>query len=299
MSVKDRMEDSKLLFHAGRLEGALTSVLLAAADTSRLRYPRAKIQKDGDAFVQFLTDERAKITGAVEVQIAFCGEVLTLESLLYKFVRNSLVHESELDDHVSFEYGDFLLDKGGTTDQFTFSSELVLRLSYAVESAPENGLIPASEFDHLPEPIRLTRIGIVKYTYGDLPFEFFCYACSVVSAPYKETGEDVVWLNMRGVQTFRGEVRNGPNLELLVPAKYITSIGPGPEFTLPKRRTRKDIGIFPPIKPPPANNMLRPNIEAAVSSLQIPQVEMTITVRRPHYELIQQTPSTEPTNGTG
>ena len=148
MSVRDRIEDSKLLFHAGKLEGALISILLAAAATSRKRYPKATTNLgDRAAFEQFLKDERNKITGGMEVTVEFGAETLPLEGVLYKFVRNSLIHEAELDDHVSFEYGDFLLDKRGTTDFFTFSSELVLRLAYAVETALKEGRLSDGRYE--------------------------------------------------------------------------------------------------------------------------------------------------------
>lgn len=199
MSVRDRIEDSKLLFHAGRLEGALVSVLLATAATSRRRYPK-KTSGMGDrvAFEQFLKDERNKITGGKEVSIEFGGETLTLEAILYKFVRNCLIHEAELDDHVSFDYGDFLLDKRGTTDYFTFSSELVLRLAYVVETAPENkGTFPDGKYDRLPDPCDLKQSAIIKYEWGDQHFEVFCSACSIQTEEWDETGELITWLHIK------------------------------------------------------------------------------------------------------
>jgi hypothetical protein len=286
MSVKDRIEDSKLLFHAGRLEGALISVLLAAAATSRKRYPAVTKMGDRAAFEQFLKDERAKFTGGTEVTIDFCGETLTLESILYKFVRNCLIHEAELDDHVSFDYGDFLLDKKGTTDQFTFSSELVVRLAYAVETAPENkGLYPQGRYDRLPEPVPLKRLAIVKYRYGDQDFEVFCWACSVRREAWEDTGEETTWLHLKGRQAFRGQMADKPGVTLLVPTKYVTSIEAGPSFKQTRKRTSADVGVFPPDRPSPDGAMSHSDIERAIAELQIPLVETTITVQRPHYEL--------------
>jgi hypothetical protein len=135
MSVSERIEDSRLLFTANRLEGALLMVLVAVAATSAKRYPRLN---DREGFIRFLQDERAKITGALKVEIEFEGTMHTLEYILYKFVRCELVHEAKLREKIYFDYGDFLLDKRGTTDSLTFSSELIIRLAYAVETASEN-----------------------------------------------------------------------------------------------------------------------------------------------------------------
>jgi hypothetical protein len=286
MSVKDRIEDSKLLFHAGRLEGALISVLLAVAATSRQRYPATTNMGDRAAFEQFLKDERAKITGGAEVTIDFCGQALTLEGILYKFVRNCLIHEAELDDHVSFDYGDFLLDKRRTADQFTFSSELVVRLAYVVETAPENkGLYPQGRYDCLPEPVALKRLAIVKYRCGDQDFELFCWACSVRKEAWEDTGEETTWLHLKGRQAFKGQMADKPGLTLLVPTKYITSVEAGPAFRQTRKRTSATVGVFPPDKPSPNGTMSLPDIERVVADLQIPLVATTITVYRPHYEL--------------
>jgi hypothetical protein len=53
-------------------------------------------------------------------------------------MRSHLVHEGTLHERVHFEQGEFLLDKGGTRDELTFSTELMIRLTYVVETSPEN-----------------------------------------------------------------------------------------------------------------------------------------------------------------
>jgi hypothetical protein len=286
MSVKDRIEDSKLLLHAGRLEGSLISVLLAVAATSRKRYPPSAGMRDRAAFVQFLTDERPKITGGMEINIEFCGQTLSLENLLYKFVRNSLIHEGQLEKHVSFEYGDFLFDKRGTTDFFTFSSELVLHLAFAVETAPENnGLYPADKYERLPEPTDLKQLAAVTFRCGGQTFDAYCWAASVRTEVWEDTGEETTWLHLKGRQVFNGQMTDKPSLTLLVPTKYVTSIKPGPALQRTRRRTSEGIGLFPPDQPSSADAMSLPAIMEAVSKLQIAVVETTITVRRPHYEV--------------
>ena len=135
MSIPERIEDSRLLFAASRLEGALVMVLIAVSATSKKRYPRLR---DNEAFCRFLTDEREKITGGMTFKIEFEGVMRSLEYILYKFARCNLVHEARLKEKIYFDFGDFLLDKRGTRDSLTFSSELIIRLAYAAETAAEN-----------------------------------------------------------------------------------------------------------------------------------------------------------------
>jgi hypothetical protein len=286
MSVRDRIEDSKLLFNAGRLEGALISVLLAAAATSRKRYPDRKTMRDRAAFEQFLTDERPKVLGGLEVNIEFGGEMLRFESLLYRFVRSSLVHESQLEDSISFDYGDFLLDKRGTTDHFTFSSELVIRLAFAVETAPENkGLFPEGRYDRLPEPTLLKRNAVIKYRYGEQSFEVLSWACSVVSEVWEDTGECLNWLHLKGRQAFRDRDAGRCGVKLLIPTKYITSIEQGQRFRRSRIRTSPDVGVFAPDRLAPQDALDIAQVERAINELQIPMVETMLTIRRPHYDL--------------
>jgi hypothetical protein len=298
MSVRDRIEDSKLLFNAGRLEGALISALIAVAATSRKRYPDRSSIGDRRAFERFLEDERPTLSGGKEVRIELNGEHHTLENILYRFIRSYLVHEGELEEHVSFEYGDFLFDKRGTTDYFTFSSELVLRLAYIVEMAPENkGVFPEGLYDRLPEPIDLKRIAIVKFQLGDDHFEAYCWAASIRSEVWENTGERMNWLHLKGRQAHGGELTDAPGVTLIVPAQYITSVEPGPAYQRTKRRTKADVGVIPPGKPAPQNALELSDIERAIADLQIPLVRTTISVYRPHYESTSSGPPTASSDG--
>ncbi|MDB4680249.1 hypothetical protein OAK91_00705 [Planctomycetaceae bacterium] len=56
MSVRTRLEDAKILLSVGRDEAAFVMVLIAAAATSRKRYPRDEWD-DSEAFRNFIYDE--------------------------------------------------------------------------------------------------------------------------------------------------------------------------------------------------------------------------------------------------
>jgi hypothetical protein len=283
MSVKERLDDSKLLFNAGKLEGALISALIAVGATSRKRYSRSQISSDNKAFVQFLVDERAKFTNGAEISVEFKGKVYTLEEVLYKFVRSSLVHEAELDDLISFEYGNFYIDKRGTTDHFTFSSEFVIRLWYVIETAIENkGAFPKGGYDNLPEPIDLRQFAIIKFQWGEHHFEMHCHACSLENLECEVSKESTEWLHMKARDSRNGIIpKESKGVKIIVPAKYILSIEEGPEFSRTRHRKSVDVGIFSADKPVPPNAMAIAVTQKRIQEMQVPQVVQTIRISRP------------------
>lgn len=293
MSVRERIEDSKLLYAAGRLEGALLSVLVAVAGTSRKRYPQGTTSKrypgkgmgDREAFEEFVLDEITPLTGGMRLSIEFEGSTYTLEELLYKFMRNSLIHEAQLHEHVSVDYGDFLLDKRGTCDFITFSSEVVVRLAYIVETAKENaGCFPTESLDSLPEPTDLKTSAIVHFTWGESDFELICHACSCVSGVWEDSQKIVDWLHVKAVQRINGVILGDQTRRYLIPIRYVTSIAVGPVFTLPKRRQSPDVGIFPPNQVDPKNNLEESEIRAVVNELQIEMNKSSVVLQRPTYD---------------
>jgi hypothetical protein len=293
MSVRERIEDSKLLFAAGRLEGALLSVLIAVAGTSRKRYPQGTKSKrhlgkemgDREAFEEFLLDEIKPLTAGVCLSIEFEGSVYTLEQLLYKFMRNSLVHEAQLHEHISVDYGDFLLDKRGTCDFITFSSEVVVRLAYVVETAKENaGCFSTESLDSLPEPIDLKTSAIVHFKWGDGDFEFLCHACSCVSEIWEGNGQVIDWLHVKAVQRINGVILGDRTQRHLIPIRYVTSITKGPAFTVSRRRSSPDVGVFPPNQSEPQGILGEAEVRSIVQELQIEMVKSSVTLQRPLYE---------------
>jgi hypothetical protein len=172
MSIRERLEDARILFAQGRRDGALLSVLIAVAATSRRRYPRTTTMRDGDAFIRFLLDEHPAVVkvcawvptceddyircihpdkvlddqgnrvGWVWVRVPRSGwpdEMMPLATCLYKFVRNSLAHEGTLPSNVEFVHS----EPGHLTfqvsdDRLRISNSLMDGLGAAVTYAPEN-----------------------------------------------------------------------------------------------------------------------------------------------------------------
>jgi hypothetical protein len=136
MSVRDKIVDAQLLYANGRKEGALLSVLVAVAATSRKRYPLGT-KKDGDAFTSFLGEELTKVLRIGTYNVKFRSEMITLQDLLYKFVRCNLTHEAILPNDIIFEKGDTM--KVSVDDnKITFSDRLIEILAQTVCNAEEN-----------------------------------------------------------------------------------------------------------------------------------------------------------------
>lgn len=145
MSIKSRLDDARVLYSDGHREGALLSVLIAVAATSRRRYPNGTFG-DKEAFTRFVGEEMLTVTGRVQnYNVAFRGQMMPLQDLLYKFVRCELAHEAELPADIVFERGDHLRVKVEPA-RITFSDVLIDGLALAVEQAPENAdLFPKPE----------------------------------------------------------------------------------------------------------------------------------------------------------
>lgn len=285
MSVRDRIDDSRLLFAAGRLEGAFLSVLTALAGTSRKRYPKHVTPDSREAFLQFLRDEEARFPNGTFNEINFEGRQWCIAEILWKFVRCDLSHEGQLYDKISVDYRDFLVDSRGTSDQLTFSSELIIRLSYVVETAQENvGTFPDGKYDRLPAPVELRQAAVIRFTWGEQRHECVSYACSIVSVEWESSRDVIEWLHLKANQLINGSIAGKP-LTILVPTKYVTRIEPGPAFQLTKRRSAVDVGVFSPDKPAPPDAMQPGSIRDIVAALQIDQVSTLVQLRRPEYEV--------------
>lgn len=136
MSVIDKIIDAQLLYANGRKEGALLSVLVAVGATSRKRYPLGT-KKDGEAFTSFLAEELTKVLRIGQFNIKFRDEMITLQDLLYKFVRCNLTHEAILPEDIKFETSDRLF-VDVDDNRITFSDRLIDVLATVVSNAEEN-----------------------------------------------------------------------------------------------------------------------------------------------------------------
>jgi hypothetical protein len=127
-------------------------------------------------------------------------------------------------------------------------------------------------FGSLPEPAPLRRAATITYQWGDQHFEIFCSACSIRTLTWPKTDEEVTWLHCKAMRT--AEIKpDGPTgmMTVLIPAHYVTSIGPGPTFRVDRIRITKDIGIFPPSQPTPVDRLPLERIEETIADLMRPE----------------------------
>jgi hypothetical protein len=160
MSVRERIEDAKSLWQAGRKEGAFIQILVAAAATARKRYPKppkgtridskrrpyaGEATTDSIAFKTFVLDEMGTVTGGPKYNVAFPfrgrGNV-PLEEILYEHLRCSLIHEAETPRTI--EFTEAVIENGKShaslrlTDPLGLPEFWLWNLARAVARAPEN-----------------------------------------------------------------------------------------------------------------------------------------------------------------
>ena len=111
--LQERAADARLLWEAGRREGAFLMALVAVA--ARARRDNPPPSGDRDAFERFI---RSRFRPRISVE--FRGELQTLERIFYKWMRCELVHEGGLPIDLRFkedaEPGELSLRAGGAPD---------------------------------------------------------------------------------------------------------------------------------------------------------------------------------------
>lgn len=154
MSIAERLIDAKCLLDQNRHEGALLSVLVAAAGSSRRRFPlgtqsiRRPKEKMGDAeaFETFMMQEMQKV-GVCSV--CFDGKCNSAERIMYKWLRCSLAHEAELPSQISFCSGESntiaeIRRDPGPPERLVVTHSIILLIAEVIAKAPENGDVPES-----------------------------------------------------------------------------------------------------------------------------------------------------------
>lgn len=137
MSVRTILEDAEHLYIKGRKEGALLSILVALAATSRKRYPRT-VKKDRDAFTAFLGEELTKRIRVGKFMINFRNKMIPLQDLFYEFVRCELAHEAKMPEDIKFTKKSDMLQVKVDEKEITFSENIIDILFDIVLKAEEN-----------------------------------------------------------------------------------------------------------------------------------------------------------------
>jgi hypothetical protein len=103
MSIRDRLEDARVLFSSNHTQGAFIQILIATAATSRIRYPSNEWD-DNESFKNFIYDEMGVITNGpkYKVELPFQGRKTPLEDIFYHHLRCQLLHEGEMPDSIVF-----------------------------------------------------------------------------------------------------------------------------------------------------------------------------------------------------
>ena len=146
MSIKARIKDAEVLWQYDRKEGAWLLALVAAAATSRKRYP--KPIKDSTAFKSFIRDVLPTLMYGKPLQGTPNPKIfldkIPVEDIIYEHLRCNLVHEGEIAQEVAFSESTIVDGKLQATlvvgSPNLIPDFWVLNLMKAVKEAPENAL---------------------------------------------------------------------------------------------------------------------------------------------------------------
>ena len=147
MSITDRINDAEILWKHDRTEGAWIQALIAAAATSRKRYPRSKIPHDNVAFKSFIRDILPTLMQGKSLEqdtpnptIIF--DQTPVEDIVYEHLRCNLLHEGEVAQEIAFSESKVVEGKLvatlGVGSPNIIPDFWVLHLIKAVREAPEN-----------------------------------------------------------------------------------------------------------------------------------------------------------------
>jgi hypothetical protein len=145
LSIKQHIEDAEHLWQHGRKEGAWTQALIAAAATSRKRYP--KPVPDHKAFKSFIKDVTPTLLFGVSCDHKFGAQLRfakkPLEDIFYHELRCCLVHEAEMSRSIilaesQLDGDEALVAKLTVGDPNGIPDFWVLHLIKAIKEAPEN-----------------------------------------------------------------------------------------------------------------------------------------------------------------
>jgi len=156
MSIRDRCDDAAVLWEQKRYEGALLSLLVGIAATSRKRYPQETGLGDRVAFTKFLKEEILVLTqgGAENISIHlpqanpkyYPTKTVPLEDIFYTYIRCTMAHEGGLPKYIQFTGGPssgFQIDTNN--DTLKMSRSFIEHLNRVIIYAPEN----FDEFDEV------------------------------------------------------------------------------------------------------------------------------------------------------
>lgn len=141
MGIKNRIQKAEQDLISKDYENALIQVLMAVGATSRKRYPNLN---DNKAFTKYLKDDFSRkiqpnmsITGGY-IKIHYNGEMVDIETLIYKSLRCYLFHESEIGPKIVFTEPDSGFSISYNGENLVLGWGIIEILMRIVIESPEN-----------------------------------------------------------------------------------------------------------------------------------------------------------------
>jgi hypothetical protein len=126
----------------------------------------------------------------------------------------------------------------------------------------------AEKLPLLPAPTPLRRGALIEYQWGQSHFEIVASACSLRTTPWG-SGQ-MTWLHCKAMRTAEVKADEPTGLmNVLLPAAYVTAVGPGPTFQIARHGRTEDLGVFPPNQPAPVDALSVAEIEQILAELWV------------------------------
>ena len=143
MAIGDRVQEALQKFISSDYENAMVQIAIAIDATAKIKY--SKKLRTGERFRKFIQENQEFI-----LYVALgCGPRFIFEGdgnmkfmhrgslaqVVYKYVRNALLHEGEVSDDIVFRHGPVIGHEG---DKFIVSSELIVGMLLSVIGDQKN-----------------------------------------------------------------------------------------------------------------------------------------------------------------
>jgi|GEM_PF-2140951 len=139
MSIQDKVNTSLKYFFSGDISNSLEQCMIAADASAKkmhtTRDNKERMEKFFSEHMEIITGVGIRMIVAKNIKFGSSqGEIETLESILYKYIRCNLLHEAEISDKIIFSENTFACGDG----KFTFPKTLPVGICFAVIACANN-----------------------------------------------------------------------------------------------------------------------------------------------------------------
>lgn len=137
MAISDKIKNAIEYYNSGDINQSFEQAMIAADATSKKAYPELKIGRNKERMEKFFHDNMEMITGIGTNLLLMKNVTLnssdensgeTIQTILYKYIRCSLLHETEIDQKIQLTENTFGCNDG----KYIFPKAIVIGICMAI-----------------------------------------------------------------------------------------------------------------------------------------------------------------------